>query len=352
MSIQVKPRFCPHCDSRRIIKKGTRKNQHRLVQIYFCKSCFRYFTTADIQKTKYPPYVIMRSISLYHLGYSQAEVSRLIRIRHRLDIPQRTISQWITKYRPICSYSRLRDSSRQLFLPQEIIKSQLLDHCQLYTFKIHRAKLALLAARLLPSAREHLHEYLHSVFGEQFPHYYFRSGDTSGAQSKNGQLSRSSATVIATLPFVQSEKQNQANDLAALGLVLAKRPRDRHASIQDFMLANDAATIACEVPVYLTLADINYFRRQGFAIALPDQSLPITGHIDFLQIRNGLIRILDYKPNAHRITPVSQLTLYALGLASRTKLPLKIFQCAWFDEKNYYEFFPLHAVYPKSSNNK
>jgi hypothetical protein len=36
-----------------------------------------------------------------------------------------------------------------------------------------------------------------------------------------------------------------------------------------------------------------------------------------------------------------------LALASRTRLPLKLFVCAWFDEKDYFEFYPLQAVYPK-----
>ena len=40
-----------------------------------------------------------------------------------------------------------------------------------------------------------------------------------------------------------------------------------------------------------------------------------------------------------------QLTAYALALASRTRLPLKQFTCAWFDDRHYYEFFPLQAVY-------
>jgi len=66
-----------------------------------------------------------------------------------------------------------------------------------------------------------------------------------------------------------------------------------------------------------------------------------------LQIRNGLIYILDYKPNARKINAVNQLTIYALALASRTKLAVKDFKCAWFDEKNYFEFYPLHGVYKK-----
>jgi hypothetical protein len=64
-----------------------------------------------------------------------------------------------------------------------------------------------------------------------------------------------------------------------------------------------------------------------------------------LQIRNGLIHILDYKPDAEKVSAVNQLTIYAL--ASRTKLAVKDFKCAWFDERNYYEFFPLHAVYQR-----
>lgn len=33
-----------------------------------------------------------------------------------------------------------------------------------------------------------------------------------------------------------------------------------------------------------------------------------------------------------------------LALASRTKLAVRDFKCAWFDGKHYFEFFPLHAV--------
>jgi hypothetical protein len=38
-----------------------------------------------------------------------------------------------------------------------------------------------------------------------------------------------------------------------------------------------------------------------------------------------------------------------LALAARTKTPVKDFKCAWFDDRNYYEFFPLKAVYEKRS---
>jgi heme/copper-type cytochrome/quinol oxidase subunit 1 len=56
-------------------------------------------------------------------------------------------------------------------------------------------------------------------------------------------------------------------------------------------------------------------------------------------------RIEIYKPDANKVNAVNQLTIYALALASRTKLAVKDFKCAWFDYRHYYEFFPLHAVY-------
>jgi len=71
----------------------------------------------------------------------------------------------------------------------------------------------------------------------------------------------------------------------------------------------------------------------------------ITGHIDILQIRNGQIHILDYKPRAEKERPIEQLTLYAMALSRLTGLRLYEFKCAWFDEKDYFEFYPLHVLH-------
>jgi ATP-dependent exoDNAse (exonuclease V) beta subunit len=67
----------------------------------------------------------------------------------------------------------------------------------------------------------------------------------------------------------------------------------------------------------------------------------ITGHIDFLQARNGAIHILDYKPDARTNKPIAQLTTYALAL-TRLVPGLRLFdiKCAWFNENCYNEFFP------------
>jgi ATP-dependent exoDNAse (exonuclease V) beta subunit len=79
----------------------------------------------------------------------------------------------------------------------------------------------------------------------------------------------------------------------------------------------------------------------------------ITGHIDFLQIRNGYIHLLDYKSAARKETHAHvQLTIYALALGRRAGLPLKAFKCDWFDEKDYFEFFPLTEVYMPTFKNE
>ena len=39
--------------------------------------------------------------------------------------------------------------------------------------------------------------------------------------------------------------------------------------------------------------------------------------------------------------------VYALALSRRIRLPLYHFVCAWFDDRHYWEFFPLPVVHKK-----
>jgi len=102
-----------------------------------------------------------------------------------------------------------------------------------------------------------------------------------------------------------------------------------------------------EVPVLLDAEDINHYKHQlnfDIPFSLKDEEY-LTGHIDLIQIRNGSIYIMDFKPSAEKTKPIEQLTIYALALSRLTGIRLYHFKCAWFDDKNYYEFFPLHVVY-------
>ena len=211
-----------------------------------------------------------------------------------------------------------------------------------------------------------------------------------------------------TLKFSKTEmivrsKENYATKLTELVFKGVSENKARHEALQRFLIANDTVTVATEVPVYIRREDLAHMQTQlGFKIyfktklpgtasdivspsgkqsqkkqdaqfrqetgakgdgnigtdtlvEMSSDELPrlITGHIDFLQIRNGSVHILDYKGNAAKERPIEQLTLYALALSRLTGLRLFYFKCAWFDEKDYFEFFPLHVVYkPKRGRRK
>ncbi len=158
------------------------------------------------------------------------------------------------------------------------------------------------------------------------------------------------------------EKQNIATDTAALIIPSVGSNHDRHPKLQRFMLANDSATLAVEVPIWLIEDDIAALEdMHGVAIVPKEPIHPsrpsrghkprfITGHIDFLQVRNGAIHVLDYKPDARTKKPIAQLTVYALAL-TRLVPSLRLFdiKCAWFNENCYNEYLPRLALpRPKS----
>jgi ATP-dependent exoDNAse (exonuclease V) beta subunit len=102
-------------------------------------------------------------------------------------------------------------------------------------------------------------------------------------------------------------------------------------------------TIAVEVPIWLLPEDIVAIERDFGIQLLPDNAprdQPMTGHIDFIQVRNGAVHILDYKPDARTNRPFAQLTIYALALTRLAGLRLFDIKCAWFNERTYCEFFP------------
>jgi hypothetical protein len=253
-------------------------------------------------------------------------------------------------------YNKLRQQAKKLYAPENIIFKKILQHKQVYLFKYHKAKLKILPnlnKKISQDAIEKLISFLEKIPTPKFPHHIFKESVRKNySESKVVQKEqRSSKLKFETLPFIKLEKNNYANRLAGLALQSANNNYQRHQIIQNFMLINDTSTIAIEVPVYLTNDDINYFLSRGFNLSLENNQTPITGHIDILQIRNNLIHILDYKPEASKINPINQLTIYALALASRLQIPVKQFKAAWFDENNYYEFFPLHAVYKNQKLN-
>jgi ATP-dependent exoDNAse (exonuclease V) beta subunit len=165
------------------------------------------------------------------------------------------------------------------------------------------------------------------------PHELFRDSE---------RASQTPLAKIKTSRLIVVEKDNFATRMAALVIPTVGDNRLRHEALQRFMLANDSVTLAVEVPIWLAPETIRELEREHGVALMPEGAAgALTGHIDFLQVRNRSVHILDYKPDARTNRPIAQLTVYALAL---TKLVpgLRLFdiKCAWFNEEEYCEFFP------------
>ncbi len=323
---------CPNCNSTYTVKRGKRRNRLQIIPLYQCNECLHRFSGIAGRNKTYPLRHILEAISLYNLGYSLSDAQRMLRAKAHIDGPEGTIRSWLSDNQALATYARLRPAAKKLYSPQQIVRTFELNHCQVYRFQLHKAK-----SDLLLSSAPHQHlatimDYLASV-NASFPHQLFQ------------EEAHRSSTFPASINPPVVRKENHATQLAQLVLPTAPTNKKRHETLQRFMLINDSVTIAVEIPVYLTADDLAYFRRSGFALNFTSDC--ITGHIDFLQVRNGHLHILDYKPEARKERHAHvQLTIYALALSRRAGLPLKNFKCAWFDERDYFEFFPLQGVYP------
>jgi transposase-like protein len=278
------------------------------------------------------------------------------------NIGSGTLTNWLKQYKSLCPFHRMREYAMKMYNPKDMISSVALAHRQFYRFRHHRAKTELILREDFKHNKFWALKQFLDLVPAECPHQYFQEGS---------RASRPPITYSKEEMIVRG-KHNYANKLAKFVLESVSKARDRHDALQRFMLANDTVTVATEVPIYIRREDLAHMQTQlGFKMykkqtkeeKLADKEfelfeakdLPrlITGHIDFIQIRNGFIHIMDYKPNAAKEKPIEQLTTYALALSRLTGLRVFNFKCAWFDEKEYFEFFPLHVVYkPKKKYQK
>ncbi len=340
---------CPYCKSKDVVKRGLRKKKYETVQLYLCNQCQKTFSPYKVKGKSFPLSIVLEGLGLYNLGFSLEEACQRLKERFGLEVKSSTLNDWVREFTPLCRYSRLRPYGLKLFSPAQVIQTSHLYHRQVYDFSVHKAKLALLLQEYKNGKFDNLREFLEAIQTE-CPHQLFQEGQRSSELKVEFDLTE----------VLIRQKQNFATRIAGLALQAVKDNKERHKALQRFMLCNDSVTVAVEVPVYMDNMDIEHMQEElGFRIPLklgtgvgstPESTLPkvITGHIDILQLRNGAVHILDYKPQnkeKRRIKPVTQLTLYALMLSRLSGIRLYDFKCAWFDEEAYFEFFPLHVVY-------
>lgn len=365
MGLSKSAEACPYCASRDFVRRGTRKNKYQVVQLYICKNpaCGKTFTAQDVKGKHFPLDVIIEAMSYYNLGFTLEDTCRLIKQKFGVQPEPATLSEWIEQYKPLCRYERLRSFAIKMFKPQDVVEVVTMAHRQLYRFRYHRAKTILMLEEFKNYRLSPFKEYLDNV-SSTTPHQYFQEGERmSEIRSKFDKAE-----------MIVKSKNNYANRLAAFVLQAVEDNKQRHEAVQRFMLANDSCTVATEVPVYIRKEDVEYMENTlKFKIVRPSADIDgsiepsvfikgdkkprpfpklLTGHIDLIQIRNGMIHLLDFKPHAAKEKPIEQLTWYALALSRLTGLRMFDFKCGWFDEKDYFEFYPLHVVKKISSKRK
>jgi len=328
---------CPYC-SGKVVKKGKRKKKYEEVQVYYCKHCNKKFTSQITKHKTYPLRIIMDSLTLYNKLNSLNRISEMMDEKYGIKVSSQTISKWIKEYEKYASFLRMREFAEKKYDSKEIIEESKMMHNQIYHFKYHRAKLDMVLGEDYKHYRfKDLKEFLELINAE-CPHQLFRNTPRRASEFRD----------IFNLDEVKIvPKNNTAVKTANFVVQAVSNNKLRHEVLQEFMLANDSVTVATEVPVIIDSDDLRHYKHElnfDIPIQIKDNEY-ITGHIDIVQVRNGSVYIMDYKPGAKREKPIGQLTIYALALSRLTGIRLFHFKCGWFDDKDYFEFFPLHVVY-------
>ncbi len=207
-----------------------------------------------------------------------------------------------------------------LFEPvQQLIKTTSFKHGWFYHYRLNMNNLENLAS----NGTTPLKDYLNHMF-DACPDEPFLEG------------ARSSALKFPVEVVLREDDKNELCEFAQAGLdKLKDRFKSAHSKVQLFMLENDPTSIACEVPIWLEPIEM-----QGLHNHM-DIGLPLSGHIDVLQVKDGKIIILDYKPKAHKEKYASTQTyFYAKMLSARTGIPLDKFECGYFDDATSFWFEP------------
>lgn len=346
-----KVQICPYCKGTKIVKAGIRKKKVETVQVFYCKHCDKKFTPLVTKNKTYPVAIILEALIDFNRFKNQEEIAERLRKQYGFKINTGTITNWIKEYKRFLPFLRMREfllkklNNREAKVSDFIFEGRLF-HKQIYDFKYHRAKLDSLMDEDYSNFKlKVLREFLELSIAE-CPHQVFKNSDVRSSEFKK----------VFDLDQVRVvRKHNRACEIAKFVMQAVANNKLRHEKLQEFMFFSDSTTVAVEVPVLLDKDDLwHYKKRLNFKvpIELEKDDDVITGHIDIVQLRNGIVHILDFKPSASKEKPIAQLTLYALALARLTSLKLYNFKCAWFDEDDYYEFFPLHVVYKKKKKGK
>lgn len=296
---------CKFCGFGGVVKKGIRRLKKGNKQIYFCKNCEHKFSLSE-RKSKFRNDVVIDAVNYYCLGYSGNEVVDILKRKHEVSVGNSSVYNWCKNY----PYLKIRDEMSKRY-GRNLVFSKIFKHDNLvYNFRFHKGKLL--------------------RFGKFDGLKRFIFNLEKGVDSEKFDSARCSQLKNNIDVNVTHNENNFLNLFVGDALKSCNSNKKRHSIVEKFMLCCDRDSVAVEVPVW--------YWEKGFG--------GISGHIDILQVKNGKVYVLDFKPNANKENfdaVVSQLFHYARALSFRTGVSLDNFRCGWFDWKDYFEFNPREA---------
>ena len=177
---------CIYCEGTHITREGKRYKQLETVQLWYCHDCDRVFTPQVVQGKRTPLKVILESLCLYYRGETRQRVAQRIKERFGLSVSPRTLSQWLAEYRELTTYARLRSQALTHFTPHTLIRSTRLHHKQVYTYRLHQGKLALILADKQHEAFSPVAAYL-TEMATACPHALFQE-EHRASQAENARI--------------------------------------------------------------------------------------------------------------------------------------------------------------------
>jgi hypothetical protein len=109
--------------------------------------------TGAIRNKTYPLPEILEALTLYDRGNTLEATAEKISSRYGHRVPSSTISRWLSEHPILTTYRCLRERSRLLFTPTQVIRTHKLYHQQVYEFAYHCAKLPFLRNGTLDDKR-------------------------------------------------------------------------------------------------------------------------------------------------------------------------------------------------------
>src|SRR3989344_8405114 len=90
--------ICPYCSCEKIFKRGTRRTQIGIKQVYCCKECKRRFVLELIKNIKGNAKLVCLAMYCYYRGLSYRDISHQFQQFYNLKISHVTIRDWVLKF--------------------------------------------------------------------------------------------------------------------------------------------------------------------------------------------------------------------------------------------------------------